>query len=78
MIKSANRLRDQTMPTSGERGSIDCGYFGLDADIARALGQRSHLGYCADHETWASDANDFGYYAMNRSIMIALKRLARS
>ena len=78
MIKAANSLGYQPMSKAAGHGSIDCGYFGLDANIARALGRRSHLGYCADHGTWASDANDFGYYAMNRSIMIALKRLARS
>ncbi len=77
MIKAANSLGYQPMPKAEGQTSIDCGYFGLDANIARALGQRSHLGYCLDHGAWASNANDFGYYAMNRSIVIALKRLAR-
>ena len=44
----------QPMPKAEGQTSIDCGYFGLDANIARALGQRSHLGYCLDHGAWAS------------------------
>ena len=78
MIKAAKSLGYQPRPKAEGHGSIDCGYFGLDANIARALGRRSHLGYCVDHGSWASNASDFGYYAMNRSIVMALKRLARS
>ena len=78
MIKPAEDLGYHPMANSEWNAPIDCGYFGLDVDIARALGKKSHLGYCSESSTWAAHTRDCGYFALNGSIMIALKRLARS
>ena len=78
MIKPADHLGYHPMANSEWHAPIDCGYFGLDVNIARALGKISHLGYCSESSSWASHTRDCGYYALNRSIVIALRRLARS
>lgn len=78
MNQPADNLGYQPAQTSGEMEPVDCGYFGLDFNIARALGQKGHLGYSPENGTWDAGLSDFGYFAMNGSIMRALKRLARS
>ena len=77
MIKPADSLGYRPMAHSGAPEPIDCGYFGLDPQIAKALGKKSHLGYLAESCTWASETSDCGYFAVNRKIAIALRRLAR-
>jgi hypothetical protein len=74
----ADGLRHQPAPISGEMEPVDCGYFSLDFNIARALGQKGHLGYSPENGTWEAGWHDCGYYAMNGSIIRALKRLACS
>lgn len=78
MIKPADCLGYQPMDASGGHETADYGYFGLDVNITRALGKRSHLGYSSESCTWESNLSDFGYYSINRGIERALKRLARS
>ncbi len=78
MIKPTDERGYHPMTNAGWHATIDCGYYGLDLNIARALGKKGHLGYFPESSTWASQATDCGYYAMNRSITIALQRLARS
>jgi hypothetical protein len=78
MIEPADRLEYHAINHSGATEPADCGYFGLDADIVRALGKKGHLGYFPDNDAWEAETVDCGYYAMNRCITRALKRLARS
>ncbi|MBL0714816.1 MAG: hypothetical protein JJV98_14065 [Desulfosarcina sp.] len=77
MRKPANGLGYNPLETSGAGELANFGYFGLDTNIARALGKRSHLGYISDDCPWEAHHNDFGYYAINGGISRALKRLAR-
>lgn len=78
MIKPADSPGDQPMEISGGYEAADCGYYGIDVNIARALGKKGHLGYSTENCAWEASLSDCGYYTMNRGIARALMRLAHS
>lgn len=62
----------------GDGEVADFGYFAIDHRILMALGTRHYLGCGAADGRWSDQGRDCGYYAINRSIVRALKRLSRA
>jgi hypothetical protein len=64
------------MPPSG--AAADAGYFAIDHGILRALEARFYMEGGAADGRWSDQDRDCGYFAINGSIAIALKRLPRT
>jgi hypothetical protein len=62
----------------GNNEAADFGYFAIDHRILMALKTRHYLDGGGTDGRWSDRGRDCGYYAINRSIARALKRLART